>query len=90
MILIFYIKFSYVLRIISIRDKSSETSKHQGQHGLVERSWRNIVQMANSILLHTRLCKKLFEYTGKYAQRALDIIPERDLYDKDGLPTTQY
>ena len=78
------------MRIIGIREKSAEVSKHQGQHGLVERSWRNIVKMANAILLHNRLCKKLFEYTGKYAQRALYIIPERDLYDKDGLPTTQY
>ena len=40
------------------------------------------------MLLHARLSKRFFDYAAKYAQRVHDVIPVRDLFDADRLPTT--
>ena len=64
--------------------------KHQGQNGLVERHWGTILKIANIMILHARLSKKIFYYTVKYAQFIHDVNPVRDLQDKNGLPCTPY
>ena len=46
--------------------------------------------MANTMLLHARLSKRFFYYAAKCAQRVHDVIPVRDLFDADGLPTTPH
>ena len=47
-------------------------------------------QMANTMIIHARLSKKFFYYTVKYTQCIHDVIPVKDLNDKDGLPCTPY
>ena len=69
---------------------SSAAPKHQEQNGLVERHWGTVLKIANTMLLHARLSKKFFYYAAKYAQRVHDVIPVKELCDKDGLPTTPY
>ena len=46
--------------------------------------------MANAMIIHTRLSKKFFYYTVKYAQYIHDVIPVNDLNDKNGLSCTPY
>ena len=48
------------------------------------------MKMANTMLLHARLSKKFFYYAAKYAQRVHDVIPVRDIFDSDGLPTAPH
>ena len=64
--------------------------KHQEQKGFVVRHWGTIMKMANIMLLHARLSKRFFYYAAKYAQRVHDVIPVRDLFDANGLPTTPH
>ena len=40
------------------------------------------------MLFHARLSKKFFHYQAKYTQRVHDVIPVRDMFDRDVLPTT--
>gem|GEM_PF-2876143 len=69
---------------------TSAAPKHQEQNGMVERHWGTIAKLANTLLLHARLNRKFFYYAVKYAQYIHDVIPVRNLQDKDGLPTTPY
>ena len=64
--------------------------KHQEQNGLVEKHWGTIMKIANTMILHARLSKKFFYYAVKYAQLIHDVIPVKDLHDKNGLPCTPY
>ena len=49
-----------------------------------------IAKLSNTLLLHAQSNQNLFYYTAKYAQYIYDIIPVRDLFDDDGIPTTPY
>ena len=69
---------------------STAAPKHQEQNGLVERHWGTVAKLASTLLLHVRLNHKFFYYAAKYAQYIHDILPVRDLYDTEGLPTTLY
>ena len=42
------------------------------------------------MVIHARLSKKFFYYAVKYAQYIHDVIPVKDLNDKNGLPCTPY
>ena len=64
--------------------------KHQEQNGLVERHWGTIVKMANTLLIHARLSTKFLYYAIKYAQYIHDVIPVKELYDANGMPTTPH
>ena len=64
--------------------------KYQEKNGLVERHWKTITKMANTMLLHARLNKKFIFYAVKHAQRVHNVIPVKDLVDNQGLPTTSY
>ena len=46
--------------------------------------------MKKTMLLFARLSKKFFYYGAKYAQRVYDVIPVRDPFTADGLPTTPH
>ena len=70
--------------------RSTAAPKHQEQNGLVERHWGTMAKLANTILLHARLNRKIFYYAVKYAQYIHDILPVRELFDADRLPTTSY
>ncbi len=53
--------------------------------------WKDTVgQHSSWIILHTRLSRKFFYYAAKYAQRVHDVIPVKDLCDKEYLPSTPY
>ena len=64
--------------------------KHQEQNGLVERHWGTVAKLANIILLHAQLNGKLFYCKVKCAQYIHDILPVREVFDTNGLPTTPY
>ena len=46
--------------------------------------------MESALSSHARLSKKFFYYAANYDQRVHDSIPDRDLFDADGLPTTPH
>ena len=69
---------------------SSAAPKHQHQNGLVERHWKIVYDMANSLILNARLSPKFFAYALKYAEKMHDVIPVRDLTDDAGRPTIPY
>ena len=49
------------------------------------------MKLANIIWIYARLSKKfLLYYAVKYAQYINDLIPIKDLTDKNGLPSTPY
>ena len=56
----------------------------------MKRHWGTILKMANTMIIHTRLSKKFFYYVVKYAQYIHDVIPIKDLNDKNSLPCTPY
>ncbi len=57
---------------------------------MVERHWGTIAKLADTLLLHAHLNRKFFYYAVKYAQYIHDVIPIRNLHNKDGLLTTPY
>ena len=57
---------------------------------MVERHWGTVAKLANTLLLHARLNRKFFYYAAKYAQYIHNILPVKDLYDAEGLPTTPH
>ena len=69
---------------------SSAAPKHQEQNCLVQRHWRTILKLANTMILHAKLSRKFFYCAVKYAQRGYDVIPVKELYDSDGLPAIPY
>ena len=46
--------------------------------------------MSNNTMFHARLGQTFVYYSAKYAYIVHDIIPVRDLYDKNGVSTSPY
>ena len=86
------IQIWYFLRMVFGKQSNFSTAapKHQEQNRLMERYWVTVAKLANTILLHTWLNRKIFYYAIKHAQCIHDILLVRDLYDTDVPPTTPH
>ena len=57
---------------------------------MVEHHWAEVSKLANSMLIHAQLSTKFIYYALKYAEKVHDIMPIRNLIDKEGKPTTPH
>lgn len=64
--------------------------KHQEMNGVCESKWKQVHSLANTLLNNARLGGAFFHFAHAYAVAITNILPAKNLTDKDGLPTTPY
>ena len=64
--------------------------RHQEQNSIAERGWQTLHKMANSMIVRAHLSNHYFYQSHKYASHIMNVLPAKDLYDKNNNPTTPF
>ena len=64
--------------------------KHQEMNGIYEAKWKQLHSVANMISNNARLGNAFFHHAHCYAVDIINVLPARNVIDKDGLPSTPH
>ena len=64
--------------------------KHQEQKSFAEHSWQTVKQIADKLLVHSRLPSIFFHRVLLYARAIFNVMPVKKLVNKNGFPVTPY
>jgi hypothetical protein len=68
----------------------SAAPKHQEMNGICESKWKQVHSLANTLLNNARLGGAFFHHAHAYAVDIINVLPAKNIVDKDNNPTTPY
>ena len=86
-----FVSPKFINKCVDIGIKVEAASpKHQEMNGICEAKWKQLHNLANTLLNNARLGGAFFHHAHCYAAAILNCIPARNVVDSTGLPSTPH
>ena len=86
-----FVSPKFIDRCVDLGIKVEAASpKHQEMNGICEAKWKQLHNLANTLLNNARLGGAFFHHAHAYAAAILNHIPARNVVDQNDLPSTPH